>query len=200
MSSSTSTLTKSALHKDDGSSKKKKKKKRVSFKDPLEREDSDISTQSRHKAHQVMPATLVDISNVLMNPVVEVEFSPQPHLSFNGGYPRPCMKGVCLLCLQLLSSCISVTNHIPYRMFSGKLSCRRRPSVTLGPKNWIMNEPLVAAAHQILRLIQIRRVHRAAAAAAAPAATPAAATARAATAAVTSLRNQSKRRKSKDSK
>ena len=89
---------------------KAKKKKRVSFRDPLEREEADISAQSRHSLHKVS-AKIVDISSMLENPAYQVELSDydMPQISFDGGYNRPCMSGVCWsIKLTLRSQSLSI--------------------------------------------------------------------------------------------
>ncbi len=78
-----------------GEKDKPKKKKRVSFRDPLERDESDISVASKHKMHQVS-ASIVDISSMLENPAYQVELSDydMPQISFAGTCNRACMSGV----------------------------------------------------------------------------------------------------------
>ena len=94
----------------DKEERPQKKKKRVSFRDPLERTDSDDSPTSRGKAHQVRAGPLYDISNMLLNPICEVEISDQPTCHLRGGIAS---SGVCDTCIY---SSFSYTYHVVYRM------------------------------------------------------------------------------------
>ncbi len=85
---------KSKVRKDDEPQPPKKKKKRVSFRDPLEHTESEVSTDARHTSHKVISATIVDISDMLLNEACQVEINDDPVFSINGGWARPCCKGV----------------------------------------------------------------------------------------------------------
>ena len=107
-------------HKDEEKEPPKKKKKRVSFRDPLERSGSDSSPTSRRSAHKVISSTIVNLSDMLLNPACQVELLDDPVFSFNGGLPRPCMQGVrlnflCVICL--FTTFLTFRSHFHYRTF-----------------------------------------------------------------------------------